>query len=304
MSLERLRAAHANLTEIMRLHGLAAAGTPASAPAVSRDDLPLATCHVDEAAEVLVVGLAAEAAADTARHVPLIEWLADGAPARLTYVRVVRDGAPSKKEDARPLWGGVRMSSSGTTNVVIRQHGGAVQVIASSHVVGPGIGQSVGQSATSSKYGEVIKNPSLGNRRSDSALTSITNRRIQGAPYQIWRAPDEAFTVKGFVTSADTPVGLAVWMQGAQTEALQGGGILRTNVTVTDSRGTLVNQVYASYAAQSGDSGAPVFYLTFEDGAVVYTGIHVGRIIENDQEISFYSPWEGVRDDLGLTLDL
>ena len=100
MSLDRLRAAHANITQIMRLHGFAAAGTPASAPAVSRADLPLATCHVDEAAGVLVVGLAAESAADKDRHVKLVEWLADGAPTRLTYVRVVRDGAPSKKEDA------------------------------------------------------------------------------------------------------------------------------------------------------------------------------------------------------------
>jgi len=303
MFLDLLHAMHVTVTEIMRLHGLAAAGSPTAAPAVSRDELPLATCHVDEEAKVLVVGLAAESAADAARHRPIVERLTGGAPVRLTYVRVVRDGAPSKKQDARPLWGGVRMNTDGTMNVVVRQQDGSVQVIASSHVVGPGTGQSVGQAATSSIYGRVITNPALGNRRSDSALTSITNRRINGEPYKIWSAPDEAFTVNDFVTSTNTPVGMAICMQGAQTPELQRGGILNRGVTVTDSRGTLVNQVYASYTAQGGDSGAPVFYLTFEDGHVVYVGIHVGRVIDDDKEVAFYSPWEGVRDDLDLVLD-
>jgi hypothetical protein len=304
MFLDRLRAMHIKVTEIMRLHGLAAASRSAATPAISRGELPLATCYVDDDAQVLVVGLAAESAADADRHRSIIERLTDGAPVRLTYVSVVRDGAPSKEEDARPLWGGVRMNSAGTMNVVIRQRDGSVQAIASSHVVGPGTEQKVGQAAAASTYGVVIKNPALGNRRSDSALTTITNHRIGGEPYKIWRAPDQAFTVDQFVISANTPVGLAVYMQGAETPNLQPGGILVKGVTVTDSRGTLVNQVYASYGARSGDSGAPVFYLAFEDGHVVYVGIHVGRVVEDDKAIAFYSPWEGVRDDLDLALDL
>jgi hypothetical protein len=106
--------------------------------------------------------------------------------------------------------------------------------------------------------------------------------------------------VNDFAISSNTPVHLVVYMQGAMQDGLQSGRILQKGVTVTDARGTLTNQVYASYTAEGGDSGAPVFYTTEFDDYVVYVGIHAGRVIESGHTVAFYSPWEGIRDDLGL----
>ena len=300
--------AHQVVSEIMRQHALGAStgsGTEASlaaehAPAA----LPLRTVYVDSESGVLVVGLDQSAQADRHAHERAVRAIAGGADFEVRYVSVRRDACPDKKQDCRPLRGGVRMNGDATLNLVIIQQvngGRVVQTIASSHAVGAGTGQSVGQAPKSSTYGKVIANPSLADRASDSALTDITNQRIEGSPYTIWRGPNVAdYIVNDFAISANTPENLVVYMQGAMQDDVQPGRLIQKGVTIIDNRGRLTNQVYAGYTATGGDSGAPIFYRTEFDGYVVYVGIHGGRVVEAGNTVSYYSPWEGIRDDLGL----
>ena len=266
--------------------------------------LPLRTAYVDAESGVLVVGLDRAARADHHAHERAIRAIAGGADFEVRYVSVLRDACPDKKQDCRPLRGGVRMNGDATLNLVIIQQvngGRSVQTLASSHAVGAGTGQSVGQAAKSSGYGKVIANPSLADRASDAALTDISNQRIEGSPYPIWRGPNVAdYIVNDFAISANTPENMVLYMQGAMQDDVQPGRLIQKGVTIIDSRGRLTNQVYAGYTATGGDSGAPVFYRTEFDGYVVYVGIHAGRVIEDGNTVAYYSPWEGIRDDLGL----
>jgi hypothetical protein len=270
----------------------------------SPEALPLRTIYIDAESGRLVIGIDSAAEAARSQHERMLRSLLGVADFELRYVRVIRDACPDKKQDCRPLRGGVRMNGDATLNLVILQDVNGVatrQTIASGHAVGSGTGQTVGQAAKATTYGRVIVNPSLANRASDAALTDISNHRIDGHPYQIWRGPAAAdLIVNDFAISSSTPVHLVVYMQGAMQHDLQSGRILQKDVTVTDARGTLTNQVYASYTAEGGDSGAPVFYATEFGDYVVYVGIHAGRVIESGHTVAFYSPWEGIRHDLGL----
>lgn len=299
-----IREASEAITEIMRRQSLDSSARLPADPAAAA--LPLRMVYVDEESGALVIGLAEEAKSAREAHERVVRSLAGDADVTIKYVGIVRDACPGKKQDCRPIRGGVRMNGDATLNLVVKQRVDGVEVvqtITSSHAVGNGTGQKVGQSASTATYGQVIKNPPLAGRASDAALTNMSNRRIEGSPYSIWRGPDMAdFIVNDFAISANTPVNLVVYMQGAMAEEVARGKILQTGVTITDAHGTLTNQVCADYLAAGGDSGAPVFYLTDVDGYVVYVGIHAGRVIEDGDVMPFYSPWEGVRGDLELDL--
>jgi hypothetical protein len=267
--------------------------------------LPLRTVYVDEESGGLIVGIDSATEAERTSHERTLNALLGGARFEVRYVTIMRDACPNKKEACRPLRGGIRVNSDNTLNLVILQRvSGQVrpQTIVSSHPFKDGIGQTVGQPNTQDgKYGEIISNPSLSHRASDAALTNISNSRTEASPYRIWRAPDsDGYIVNDFAVSDHTPFRLRVYMQGAMEPELRSGVLIQKGVTVTDKRGTLTNQVYATYPAYSGDSGAPVFYNTEFDDYVVYVGIHAGRIIEDGNEVSFYSPWEGIQGDLAL----
>jgi hypothetical protein len=296
--------AHQAITEIMRRQAAGLPGDGGLPPEHAAAALPLRVAYVEDETGRLVVGIDRAAQAGRAAHEQAVRAIAGDADLDIRYVGVARDACPDKKQDCRPLRGGVRMNGDATLNLVITQlvSGAPVsQAITSSHAVGPGTGQSVGQSPKTTTYGAVIRNPSLANRASDAALTSITNQRITGSPYAIWRGAGVAdYIVNDFAISLNTPVGMTVCLQGAMQPGLQPGRLLEKNVTVTDQRGTLTGQVYAGYTAAGGDSGGPVFYLTEHDGYVVYAGIHAGRVIEDGREVAYYSPWEGVQADLQL----
>lgn len=261
-------------------------------------DLPLGMTYVDDEREELVVGLAGEQDREHAGRA--LRALLGDVPLRLSSVQVTRDDAPAKKEACRPIWGGVRVNSDSTIAVVYKLGDGSLGTILSSHAVGEGTGQLVGQPGTTSAYGKVTINPSLKSRYSDSALAVITNARVGGEPNKIWAAPNTAYTVNDYAISANTPLRLVIYMQGAQTPELQRGVILQKGVTVRDARGVLYDQVLATYSAQGGDSGAPIFYMTEYPGYVVFVGLHAGRIIEGETTYAYYSTWEAIRAELKL----
>lgn len=262
--------------------------------------LPLAMAYIDDTSQELVVGLSGESAADRQNHLQALHWLLGDIPLRLTSVTITRDDAPSKKGACRPMWGGVRVNSDSTLAVVYNLGGGNLGAIVSSHAVGEGTGRIVGQPDTNSGFGRVTINPSLKSRESDSALATITNRLIPGEPNKIWAAPNTAYTVNDYAISANTPLRMVIYMQGAQTPDLQRGVIWQKGVTIQDSRGVLYNQVLATYSAQGGDSGAPIFYQTEYPGYVVFVGLHAGRVIEGSTTYAFYSTWEAIRKELQL----
>lgn len=266
-------------------------------------DLPFAVIYVDDDDEELVVGFSLTSVDERKRHESELQEILMDIPFRIKYANVLRDNAPNKQQDCRPLWGGVKMNSDATLSVVYAGAENKPVTILSSHAIGNNgqTGQKVGQAASTAVYGVVTVNPSLEYRASDSALAKITNDRIHGEPNRIWSGPNTAFIVNDYAISSNTPEGLVLYMQGAKTDRLQRGALLRKGVTVTDARGTLTGQILSNYSAQGGDSGAPIFYMTDVSGYVVYIGIHGGRIEWDDGNFyPYYSPWESIRKELNL----
>jgi hypothetical protein len=263
--------------------------------------LPLASCRIDPETERLVVGLDLDSAKQEREHRSILKAALGGTEVEVEYCRILRDNAPSKTAACRPIWGGVRMNTTGTVNLPLFDATGQPGTILSGHVVGPP-GAAVGQPAQTDTYGQVTVNPPLGNRWSDSAFARVTNHRIQITVDVIWAVPDFAYRVIAKANSGSTEAGLTVYMQGAHTVPLSEGVLLQRGVTITDARGTLQGQLLASYPAEGGDSGAPIFFPAgHSTQEVIYLGIHVGRIQNsNGSFTSFYSPWESIRAELGL----
>jgi len=59
--------------------------------------------------------------------------------------------------------------------------------------------------------------------------------------------------------------------------------------------------VFASYPAQGGDSGAPVFSVNETNNTAIYHGIHAGRVQLDDLSWhSYFSTWENIARELGV----
>lgn len=108
----------------------------------------------------------------------------------------------------------------------------------------------------------------------------------------------------GVIWAAQTntlPVGANVSMYGAVSK-LQRGKILYTDVIAENEQGMkFLKQWAADYAAQSGDSGAPVlFYEGNYGGQTKYSlyGIHKGS--DEEGELACFSPYKNIVDELGL----
>lgn len=280
---------------------------------VNRDvsDIPLVLSYVDPQTSTLIVGIDSDAPLpQVVYHERLIATVGD-VPMKILSGKFVRDACASQTSDCTPLWGGIQVQSrspfgtTGTLTIPAQTLSGKVGFIMSGHVAGNGVtGQTVGQ-ATTRTVGTVITNPILTNRVSDSAFveksTGITTED------KIWKSATTFFTVTGKATSSTTPVGTAVQMQGISSH-LQSGFIQGKGLTVFDSLGTLTGQVAASYTSAGGDSGAPVF----SSGAtsVTFYGIHVGKFcivegghppcIDPTNQVTIYSPWEGIKGELLL----
>ncbi|HEX2692347.1 MAG TPA: hypothetical protein VHN14_37325 [Kofleriaceae bacterium] len=310
--MERLENAHQALTSIIirqRHPGAQEDAEEARLDVGARRDalgLRFVSTYVDRQARCLVVTLHKDTRDDEPAHRRLLERLLGDLPLRLLYGEAIAEGAPSKTEKARPLWGGVLMKSSvgyGTLSVVV-ERSGVPMTLLSAHVVGVDkTGQTVGQpDIASGTYGTVKVNPPyISGRLSDSALADIHPLSATGQLNTIWKAPNDAYTVVGYKASKDVPNDRNIYMQGAITVALSKGKIHATGVTWVSQFGTLTNQVLATYNSQQGDSGAPIMYFeSHTRSSVYYIGIHVGRDNENGTDYAVFSPWEGIKKELGL----
>lgn len=294
-----------NVSHLMIEQAQAEAGTlPGGTSALAHDAsvLPLRLVYVDRSAGALVVGLAKESEADSERHQERLRSIVGDLKVVVRYVTVTPDTCPDVTKDCRPIRGGVRVNSAGTLSIVILQNvnNPTPFTIISSHVVGVGIDRPVGQPTQAGLYGRVTVNPPLANRTSDAALANITNNRVTTLPYAIWAGPnDEYFTVVGF--DGNVAIGNEVLMQGAHSVALAEGAITDLGMTVRDHYGVLTGQALATYPAQGGDSGAPVFSINESNNTAIYHGIHAGRVQLDDRSWrSYFSTWDNIARELNI----
>jgi len=308
---EGLQSKHALITTIMIRQGSEGSNYLPEEPTFDTSkiaeglSLPLIYSYVDPDGGHLVVGLDETTKDDAATHEQILGVLLGDTPITIEYGSIRMDAAPAKNQDARPLWGGVQMQAAGSagTLTLVVSKGNTNHTILSSHVVGSGTGQVVGQLYTvSGKYGVVKENPPyISGRASDSALASIDQLTISGQVDKIWSAPNTAYKVVGKTNSGSIPTNIDVYLQGAFTQNISKGKVFKKGVTFKGELGTLLNQVLASYDSQEGDSGGPVMYFAPSSTTDVYfIGIHVGRMNSDGSNYAVFSPWEGIKSDLKL----
>lgn len=273
--------------------------------------IPFALSYVDPLSNKLVVGIDRDSPLPKKVYEQKIRDLIGDVPVEIVSGKFIREVCTSQTSICVSRVGGVKVTSTsgstplGTmTYVTSMSPGPTIGFVMSSHVAGSGTGQRVGQPDTSNLIGMVTKNPSLSNRPSDSAFVTLDSE-VQYTLDKIWKTSTTNFSITGKAPSSSTPVNSFVRMQG-YASGLQTGQIVAKGVTVSDSLGTLTNQVKVTYNSQTGDSGAPVFSGTGETSVTLF-GIHVGKFCTVTtvpcpaiNTITVYSPWEGIQSDLGV----
>lgn len=233
-------------------------------------------------------------------------------PMNIQFGHFIDQSCSSKTSTCSPLIGGIEVeTTNGTYNgsstltlPATLSDGITTGFIMSGHGAFGETNISVGQPDFSNIVGSVTENPSLsGTRQSDSAFVTTdsgisTSNQIYGG-----------YTVIGTKTSSQAGYDTSVEMQGYVESGIESGTVLGTGLTITNPQGgTLQNQVAANYYSQDGDSGAPVFSTPDSNNNVYLYGIHVGIYCFGGSGSScsggsfepIYSPWEGIKSDLGL----
>ena len=102
--------------------------------------------------------------------------------------------------------------------------------------------------------------------------------------------------VAGFLSTTPTAgwVGWPIYKSG-KTTGVTSGTIEGIGVTVNQNGWSYYNQVKASYSSAGGDSGAPVYRISFDNLYII--GIHHGV---DDDGYAYFSPLSGVVSDLGV----
>lgn len=102
-------------------------------------------------------------------------------------------------------------------------------------------------------------------------------------------------------SSWEFPIGTTIFMRGARS-GLTSGTLQSRNATSNHEGGVkLYHQWYGTYTARGGDSGAPVMTYdgNFDGPRYILIGIHSGR--NTQSQISYFSPYENIVDELGIT---
>lgn len=274
--------------------------------------IPFTISYVDTLTNKLVIGIDSDAPLPKVVYEKKIRNIVGDIPIDIFYGKVTRDSCTTNQQSVcMPRIGGIKVTSTtgptpvGTsTYVTSRSPGPVIGFVMSSHVAGSGTGQTVGQPLTSNPIGTVTTNPSLSNRASDSAFVTL-NGGVSYTLNAIYKTSTTNFSIIGKAPSSSTPVNSFVRMDGAYS-GTQTGQITAKGVTVSDTTGTLTNQVTVTYTSQAGDSGGPVFSPTETTNVTLY-GIHVGKFCTVTTVPcpainlrTFYSPWEGIQSDLGV----
>ncbi len=299
--MQKIQAAHDKLTQKMANRDTA--------------DIPLVLSWPDTVNQTLIVGIDSDAPLPKAVYTDRLKSIVGDVPMKISFGKLVRDACNTKTSNCSPLWGGIQVQSSspfgstGTLTLPTTNTAGKVGFIISGHIAGNGVtGQTIGQATTARIVGTVITNPILTNRVSDSAFVERSAGILTES--KIWKSSTSAFNVIGKTPSSSTPIGATVLMQGITSAGVRSGSIQGKGLTVSDSLGTLRNQVAASYSSQAGDSGAPIFAGGAVD--VNFYGIHVARWCINEpgnphppctnpaDETAIYSPWEGIQSELSV----
>lgn len=202
----------------------------------------------------------------------------------------------SASDRFRPVIGGVQMqailgSSTGTATIgwAAQDAAGTPGYVIAGHS-SDGIGEQIYQPSVSASnaVGTVAADTQWPNQSSyaDAAWVPYSN-----VAAKIHDSGGE--TVRGYHT--DCGVGLLVYKLGITTGRTSGVTIRKDIVYNGETNKYLYDQQFASYAADSGDSGASVFHVESDHDRVV-VGIHSGSF--NGE--NYFAPVSGVQRELGV----
>jgi len=299
----------------------------------SFDSLPILGTYTDESTNELVVILNNEYIKKPFNQYPpmLDDLIGKNVPVKIMTGKFFEQACNSQLEECRPLVGGIVESGNGlmgTITLPFADENGKIGFIISGHVARSSSDSDVFQPeewAPAEQVGNVITDPD-GPRFSDSAFVE-TLPEIELA-MKIYKSPNQFYNVMDAKTSSEIDIGDYIYFTGKNSgESL--GGLLAKDLWIENSEdyGTLVNQQIAYYVAEKGDSGGPIFE-KIDDYNVNFLGIHVAKACfsdfspdmehkpdlneeecadeDNDEDndegkwLAIYSPWEGIRADLGL----
>lgn len=104
-------------------------------------------------------------------------------------------------------------------------------------------------------------------------------------------------------TTYEVPAGTTVYMYGAMSGYLKSGQIISISQTQNVGGLTISKQMVANYSAVGGDSGAPVMIYdgTFNGPKYTLIGIHSAHLKNGSSQIDYFSPYQNIVDELGIT---
>jgi len=290
----------------------------------NKDNMSISLSFVDQTSNELVIGLDPKSTGTSDEYLQKIKQIINNDIAiKLQKIKVFRETC-TDVDDCDQGMGGIGVGpgtpqNTGTFTIPFVTTAGNVGFVMSGHVAGNGqTGQDIEHSGTI--IGTVLTNPSLSNRTSDSAFVESESTLDLIMKIFNHNNPSSHYDVIDVKTSSQTNVSDPVYRSGiAEGERL--GGIGAKGVTVTDSIGTLTNQVITTGTISDvGDSGGPYFSPPVNNNVIFY-GLHVGWVcvldfdydnpdlsiteksectLEGGLVSSFYSPWESIQDELNL----
>lgn len=296
---EKVQQAHAILTEKI----------------INRDtkNIPMFMTYIDENS-MLVVGISDKAPESLDVYRAKLEnVIGADVPMRVVSGHYESAACNSRTADCTSMTGGIQVAYTtrlSTMTYATTDNSGRHGFIMTGHSTGWGVtGVDIGQATSSRIVGQVVTNPSGGGsqtRTSDSMFVQF-NQGFSGDENTIYRSSGTTYSITGKSTSSQTPFNAPVRMSGV-VSGYASGIINGKNLTITATRddgtviGTLTGQVMTTISVtQHGDSGAPIFSPPNASNQVTFYGIVVGIAVINGFTYTFYSPWEGISGELGVS---
>jgi hypothetical protein len=271
-------------------------------------DIPLVASFVDQRDGKLLVLIDVKGEETKAEYENRVKSLINDPEVDLKIYEgyFVRESCTARDADCDPLYGGIEIYSPDTSEyssltIGATNDNSVAGFVMSGHAAGA-VDTIIKQGGTTDTVGQVITNPSLSNRASDSAFVDLTS--TEDNTDQVYRTSSTKFTV----VSTSTPAYQDHVMISGISSEVSDGYVIGTSLTVYDSIGTLTDQMAADYTSTFGDSGAPVMEYRSTAGDVDLHGIHVGKMCLIDEtpcpngwEVTVFSKWSNVESELDLS---